>query len=106
MGASPAAMRSPSVGVCSSTALRDPGHCTRVAETRDAARTMACRNQANWPLTKTQIEPKWLGLAGTHEHSTRPRQTHGAAAPDPGAPGAAHPRAPADAGHEAAGHAR
>src|SRR5205807_9224612 len=40
------------------------------------------------------------------EHSTRPRQADGAAAPDPGAPGAAHSRAAPDAGDEAAGHAR
>src|SRR5262249_52205601 len=67
---------------------------------------MAWRNQANWLLTKTRIEPKWLGWRDPHEHPTRPRQAHGAAAPDPGAPGATHPRAPADTGHEAAGDAR
>src|SRR5262249_186676 len=40
------------------------------------------------------------------EHPARSRQAHGAAAPDPGAPGAAHSRASPDAGDEAAGHTR
>src|SRR4030095_7085813 len=68
---------------------------------------LAWAHQANWPLTMIGIRPKWLGRRQENwgEHPARPRQAHGAAAPDPGAPGAADPRASADAREEAAGHA-
>src|SRR2546423_15646758 len=101
MGASPAAMRVPPLSRLGRRGLETRGHCTRAPGARNDPTEMAWRNQANWPLTRTRIKPKWLGGAQPDEHSTRSRQAHGAAAPDPGAPGAAPPRAPPYARHEA-----